>query len=87
VETCGDCITDGENIENIVLMAELKDALHNALKSLNKISYRIIIGLFYKRQTEREIADMLGITQVAVNKRKKKALEALGKMLKDFKEF
>jgi RNA polymerase sigma factor (sigma-70 family) len=87
VETCGDCITDGENVENIVLMVELNDVLHNALKSLDKISYQIIIGLFYKRQTEREIADMLGITQVAVNKRKKKALEALRKMLKDFKEF
>lgn len=43
----------------------------------------IITKVFFENMTEREIAKLLGISQVAVNKRKHRILEKLKKIIEN----
>jgi RNA polymerase sigma factor (sigma-70 family) len=58
-----------------------KVILFKALKSLNSEEVMIIIALFFKGKTERQLARYFGVSQVAVNKRKVKILSKLKKII------
>ena len=61
-----------------VVIAELDmEALHRCLDLLSADERKLIDALFFEGFTEREYAKTLGVSQVAVNKRKNKVFEKL----------
>ena len=52
-----------------------------ALKQLSEDEWVIIKMLFYDEMSERDTAKVLGISQVAVNKRKHRILKKLKKII------
>ncbi len=74
---------DPTNIEEIFIGKELLDALYSALLELDPDNRRIM-ELFAHGWSEREIADDIGLSQKAINKRKAKLFAQLKERLKDF---
>ena len=68
-------------VEEIVEEKLLKERLYFALKHLSEEEIRMINALYFVNMTESEFAKLEGISQVAVNKRKKKVLEKLKKLI------
>ena len=68
-------------VEEIVEEKLLKERLYFALKHLSEEELRMINALYFVNMTESEFAKLEGISQVAVNKRKKKVLEKLKKII------
>lgn len=68
-----------QDVEAEVIMRTETAALRKALAQLDPESYRLILALYLtdERKTEREIAREYGVSQVAIHKQKKKALNAL----------
>lgn len=58
--------------------------LHKALLLLSDDERDLIERLFFQEQTEREIAAVYGLSQNAVNKRRKRVLDKLRELTKDF---
>jgi RNA polymerase sigma factor (sigma-70 family) len=73
VETRGTAGQAGDPL----LAAEAKNALEDAVATLPKPERSLITSLFYDGVTENQVADSLGISQPAVNKRKRKILDKL----------
>ena len=73
---------DSESVESIIQNNDEIDKLHNALKQLSDDEWAIIKILFYDEMSERDTAKVLGISQVAVNKRKHRILKKLKKIIK-----
>ncbi len=55
------------------------DPLLHIIEELSYLDKKLIIDLFYEGKSEKEIADELGISQQAVNKKKKKILSEMKK--------
>ena len=70
---------EGRDTESIVLQKIRLHALWAALKKLESESYQLIYDLYLsnERKTERDLAEEKGVSQAAINKRKKKALDRL----------
>ena len=58
--------------------------LHKALLLLSDDERDLLERLFFQEQTEREIAAVYGLSQNAVNKRRKRVLDKLRELIKDF---
>ena len=58
--------------------------LHKALLLLSDDERDLIERLFFQEQTEREIAAVYGLSQNAVNKRRKRVLDKLRELIKEF---
>ncbi len=72
---------DNESVESVVQTNDEIDKLHIALKQLSEDEWAIIKMLFYDEMSERDTAKVLGISQVAVNKRKHRILKKLKKII------
>lgn len=72
---------DSESVESVVQMNDEIDKLHNALNQLSADEWAIVKMLFYDEMSERDTAKVLGISQVAVNKRKHRILKKLKKII------
>ena len=72
---------DSESVESIIQNNDEIDKLHNALNQLSADEWAIIKMLFYDEMSERDTAKVLGISQVAVNKRKHRILKKLKKII------
>lgn len=72
---------DSESVESIIQTNDEIDKLHNALNQLSADEWAIIKMLFYDEMSERDTAKVLGISQVAVNKRKHRILKKLKKII------
>lgn len=72
---------DSESVESVVQMNDEIDKLHIALNQLSADEWAIIKMLFYDEMSERDTAKVLGISQVAVNKRKHRILKKLKKII------
>lgn len=71
------------NIEEKILKNEEILRVKESFSELDKEELRLIKLLIEKELTEREIGKILGISQVAVNKRKHKVFDKLRTLLKD----
>ncbi len=72
--------------EDVAVQVERKmmiEKLHHVLPLLSEDERNLIIALFFERYTEREYATAIGISQVAVHKRKHRILEKLKKILEN----
>lgn len=72
---------NSESVETVVQTNDEIDKLHIALKQLSANEWVIIKMLFYDEMSERDTAKVLGISQVAVNKRKHCILKKLKKII------
>ena len=72
------------DVETIVLRKILRKQLHEAIRNLEEGEQYLIIQLFFMDRSERELAEELGLSQKAVNKRRHKILRKLKKFLEKF---
>lgn len=71
-----------ESVEDAVLRKMAEDDLRRALTKLTDEEYALVYALFYEGRTERDYAKELGVSQVAVHKRKQRILKKLKGILK-----
>lgn len=69
------------DIERAVIAQEEREALYEALLSLNARDRELIVELFYNERTERELAEKLGIRHQNIHKRKMRILRDLRNFL------
>ena len=70
------------SVENIVIDKMNREKLRLCLSQLTKSEWSLIYALFYEQKTERECAEILDISQSAVNKRRHKVLDKLRRLMK-----
>lgn len=72
-------VDETQDVEAEVLMRLDSAAVRMALNQLDEASYQLIYALYLarERKTERELAQILGVSQNAVNKQKKKIIKTL----------
>ncbi len=66
-----------ENVEEAMLRRLSMEQLHRAIARLQDEEQRLIEALFFRGMTEREYADLIGLSKQAINKRKNKILGKL----------
>ncbi len=70
-----------ENVEDTVIHNLMAEKLHRCLHELTDDEQSLINALYFCSFSERQYAEMIGISQKAVNKRKAKILSKLCKLL------
>ena len=75
IETISDLAAP--SVEDIVIDKMSREKLRLCLSQLTKSEWSLIYALFYEQKTERECAEILDISQNAVNKRRQKILVKL----------
>jgi len=58
-------------------------ALHEALQHLSERERRIVLYRYFRRKTQQEVADILGLSQVHISRLEKKVLQKLKAQLSD----
>lgn len=76
-------VSDGVDLESNLIKQELIAELHAALDELEEMD-RTIMQMFGAGATEKQIADVVHLSQKGINKRKKKIIVHLRTRLKDF---
>lgn len=71
----------GESVEDAVLRKLAEDELHRALEKLTDEEYALVYALFFEGKTERAYAKELGVSQVAVHKKKQRILKKLKEII------
>lgn len=71
-----------ESILDKMIYDEQRKALHEAIEKLEDETDQQIIKLFLEDYSERKIAEIVGMSQKGVNKRKAKIIEDLKKIIK-----
>lgn len=74
---------DSKSVECEVQVNIYTEKLHIALQQLTAEELEIITKAFFEHMTEREIAKLLRISQVAVNRRKHRILEKLKEIIEN----
>lgn len=72
---------EGADVLEILTKQEERETLYQALCQLKEKDRQLIEELYFNERTERELAEMLGVRQPAVHKRKVRILESLKKYL------
>lgn len=75
-------IDESEPPDELAVRSVLLDKLSTCLPLLSNEESQLIKELFYNERSEREVAKIYGISQVAIHKRKNKIIEKLKKMMK-----
>lgn len=73
---------DAEPVEDAVIRRILSQELRHCVARLPVPDRRLIFALYFDGLSEREYARRLGISQKAVNKRRRRVLKKLRKMIK-----
>lgn len=81
IENFNEMVSD-ENSANQVETRMLVDKLRDILEQLSDSDRELIKMLFFENKTERECAEYYGINQKNINKKKKRILCSLNKLLK-----
>ena len=76
-------VSDGVDLEANLIKQEMIAELHAALDELEEMD-RTIMKMFGDGATEKQIAEVVHLSQKGVNKRKKKVMVQLKTRLKDF---
>jgi len=84
-EMCGEeMIPDtSENVEDVIATKLMIEKLYECLEMLNVDELWLIINLFYKGKTERQLAANLRCTQPIIHKRKVRILKKLKKLIEN----
>ncbi len=68
--------------EEVFINEYCAQGLHQALRMLSDNEYSLITKIYFQDCSERSLAKELGISQMAINKRKHQILKKLKKLLK-----
>jgi RNA polymerase sigma factor (sigma-70 family) len=71
------------SMEERAVAKELNERLHHAVAALPKAERELILAVYFEGQTEREYAEMAGLSQTGVSYRRRKILSKL-KLFLDF---
>lgn len=74
----------GLGTEELVIQNLQFEQLHKAISRLSEDEKYLIEQLFFKERTERDLAEEYQLSQNAINKRRKKVLYKLKKILENF---
>lgn len=74
-------ISGSDELQENVEKEELVESLYMALKILDEKEIEIIVLLFFKKLTEREVAEIKGISQPMIHRKKQRILKKLKKFL------
>ena len=77
--------SDKESIEDMVIKREEIEQLYQALSMLSKEEQELIHALYFEKQTERELAQKMGVYRNAIHKRKKQIEKKLKNILKNLR--
>ncbi len=72
---------DSDSVEYIATKTLMADRLHECLKILNQRDRVLIPILFFDGKTEREAAEIYGVSHVAIHKKRVRILERLRKII------
>ena len=72
-----------ESVEDVVMHGFMVDTLYEVLDKLPDTERALIDALFFKNMTERQAAEIFGLSQMGINKRKVKILTKLKKFLEN----
>ena len=75
-------ISENNKVENAVIKNSEKYMLYNAISKLSFSEQNLIKALYFDGLTESEYAGLVNTSQQSVNKRKKRILKKLEKLLK-----
>ncbi|MDL2301063.1 sigma-70 family RNA polymerase sigma factor [Lachnospiraceae bacterium OttesenSCG-928-D06] len=70
-------------LEDTVIEKIINENLHKVIAQLEESERELIDLLFFQEQSERELAQLYGVSQPAVHKRKNKILKKLKNLLKN----
>lgn len=73
---------EGNSVEHIAIENSEKLILYNAISKLSFLEQNLVKALYFNGLTESECARLINTSQQAVNKRKKRILKKLQKILK-----
>lgn len=79
--TLGDCLTDHQ-YRSFQLAQEDKIRLHNALSQLEEGTRKVIEFVFLQDLTQKETADLLGVSVITVSRRVKKGIDKMRNLIK-----
>lgn len=74
-------VSDANNMQETIERQFLIEKLHKALESLNETDYKIIYLLFHDCLSERECAEILGVSQPVLHRKKHRILKKLKNFL------
>lgn len=80
-DNAGQFADSRESVEDTVLRRISIEQVHEALAQLTETDRQLIEALFFQELTERDAAAILGISQPAVHKQKKRILKKLKNFL------
>lgn len=72
---------NASSVEDLAMDHLLREKLRMCLLQLTDPERHLILALYYEGKTEREYAEILGISQKGVNKRRHKVLDKLRRMM------
>lgn len=70
-----------ENLENLVVYCIMVEKMHHCLGLLAEEEFKLIEALYFNDYSERDMANLLHISQTAIHKRKVKILDKLKKLM------
>ena len=76
-------ISAEEDLEERIIRQDELRRLHEAIKNLPREDLRLVIDLFVREKTERDLAVEYGIYHNAIHKQKRKILKKLKRILED----
>lgn len=85
VENFKEFINAVEDVAEITEKKLISETLKKVLKQLNQDERELIFLIFYHNKTERECAEIYKVNQKNINKRKKRILCKLNKLMKNIK--
>ena len=76
-----DFTDESENIEEDVIKKLMIEIVREAIKTLTEDEKQIIFGLFFENKTGKMVADRLGLSEMAISKKKREILKKLRKII------
>lgn len=69
------------SLEEALLTKELHDLLHRSIQALPRRERELVKALYFEKKSERQYAKSLGLTHTAIQKRRKKTLANLKRIM------
>lgn len=75
---------DQPTVEDEVIRRLMHESLYAALRLLTEDEHCLIVQLYFLGKTERELAELMALSQNSINKRRHKVLKKLRDLLENF---
>ena len=86
VDSIIDLTNDEDDLGKAIWLDELRKNLNIGIRQLSQVQQKIVIMRYFENMNNRQIAQMLGLTEINVRVSLSRALDKLNKKLSDIKE-